>query len=385
MGCGDKVRSFSTLGFNPNYDDKKVENEIYIGKSITDEELEKSYRSVSVIIQEELGLLSEKNYKIEEKQREYLPNEDKEFVAEKEEFNISKSLTLYTSPSGQQKFACWLLTDKDSKGITGLHISRRTKKGVYSNEEVTLSPKGIVALKNFLNTIPIIDTKKAESYKIPLFVNEVKDKKVLTSEEFDNLIKQNITGIDDYYKLLLIRKMELGIKQLEKIISGEYKNEVEIQKFLRKNIWMFGNSYSFVIDDTKINSANILDLIPKNLDNFLDIIEVKLPNIELFHFDDNHKNYYPSSSLSKAIAQTQNYIFEFEQKTNDKEYQEKNNCKIIKPRGIIIIGTKEPLNEDENKYLRILNSSYHNIYIMTYHQLLDRAKRVFEVNSKKVD
>ncbi len=236
---------------------------------------------------------------------------------------------------------------------------------MYSNEEVTLSPKGIVALKNFLNTIPIIDTKKAESYKIPLFVNEVKDKKVLTSEEFDNLIKQNITGIDDYYKLLLIRKMELGIKQLEKIISGEYKNEVEIQKFLRKNIWMFGNSYSFVIDDTKINSANILDLIPKNLDNFLDIIEVKLPNVELFHFDDSHKNYYPSSSLSKAIAQTQNYIFEFEQKTNDKEYQEKNNCKIIKPRGIIIIGTKEPLNEDENKYLSILNSSYHNIYIMT--------------------
>lgn len=100
------MRSFSTLGFNPNYDDKKVENEIYMGKSITDEELEKSYRSVSVIIQEELGLLSEKNYKIEEKQREYLPNEDKEFVAEKEEFNISKSLTLYTSSSGQQKFAC---------------------------------------------------------------------------------------------------------------------------------------------------------------------------------------------------------------------------------------------------------------------------------------
>lgn len=33
--------SFSTLGFNPNYDDKKLENEIYIGKSITDKELEK--------------------------------------------------------------------------------------------------------------------------------------------------------------------------------------------------------------------------------------------------------------------------------------------------------------------------------------------------------
>lgn len=374
---------YSRLSFNPEFDDNKKEDTIYIGKSKTDSELKKSYRSVSVIIPEEKGLLSEKSFKVEELQREYFPGENEDFISESQEFNIGNSITLYSSPSGQQKIACWLLEDLEGKGITGLHIARRTKKGVYATQEVTLSPRGIVALKKFLDAIPIVDNKKVEAYKIPLSNKENSSKKILTKDEFETLIKQNITSVDDYYKLLLIKKMELGIERLEKIISGTYKDEIEIQKFLMENIWMFGNSYSFVIDETKINAANILDLIPKDLDGFVDIIEVKLPKVQLFRFDDSHKNYYSSSSLTKAIAQTQNYIFELEQKTCDKDYQENNNCKIIKPRGIIIIGSSTILSEEENKYLRILNSSYHNIYVMTYQQLLERAKKVFEVNGNK--
>lgn len=371
---------YSTLGFNPKYDDNREENKIYIGKSITDKELEKSYRCVSVIIPDEKGLLSEKNLKIEEEQRKYFDEDNKEFISEKIDFNVVDGITLGTSSSGQQKFACWLLEDKENKGIRGLHIARRTKKGVYSNQEVTLAPNAIIALKNFLNTIPILDNKKMEAYKIPLY-NSASEQKILTSEEFDKLIKQNITSIDDYYKILLIKKMKIGIKRLEEIISGKYKNEIEIQKFLKENLWMFGNSYSFIVDENKINDANIFDIILKDLDSYVDIIEVKLPKAQLFHFDNNHKNFYCSSELTKAIAQTQNYIFEFEQKTTDNQYQEKNNCKIIKPRGIIIIGSNSELSEKENKYLRILNSSYHNIYIMTYQQLLIRAKNVFKISN----
>lgn len=374
---------YSALSFNPDYDDKKKEDTIYVGKSKTDSDLKKSYRSVSVIIPEEIGLLTEKSFKVEELQREYYSDEEQKFMPEVKNFNIGNSITLYSSPSGQQKIGCWLLEDSEGKGITGLHIARRTKKGVYASQEITLSSYGIVALKKFLDIIPVIDSKTTDKYKLPLPRNESNSKKVLTSDEFETLIKENLTSVDDYYKLLLIKKMELGIERLEEIISGTYKNEIEIQKFLMENIWMFGSTYSFVIDETKINEANIFDLIPKDLDGFVDIIEVKLPSVEFFHFDDSHKNFYCSSSLTKAIAQTQNYIFEFEQKTCDKDYQNNNNCKVIKPRGIIIIGSKNNLNEEENKYLRILNSSYHNVYIMTYQQLLERAKKVFEVNDNK--
>ena len=74
-------------------------------------------------------------------------------------------------------------------------------------------------------------------------------------------------------------------------------------------------------------------------------------------------------------------IFEFENKAEDVVYQRENDCLVIKPRAIVLIGSKDELSVDEMKYLRILNSSYHNISIVTYQQLLIRAENMLEINN----
>lgn len=198
------------------------------------------------------------------------------------------------------------------------------------------------------------------------------------------MIEENINSIDDYYKLVSLKKKENAILELEKIIRGDFKNEIYIQKFLKNNLWLFGSEYYTFIKEDQINSQNILDGVPKNLDDFIDIIEVKLPTVELFRFDTNHNNYYSSSELTKAIAQTENYIFELEKMTIDDNYQNNNDCIIAKPRGIILIGSKNKLNDGEKEYLRILNSSYHNIHILTYQQLLLRAKNMLSLSEGDV-
>lgn len=65
--------------------------------------------------------------------------------------------------------------------------------------------------------------------------------------------------------------------------------------------------------------------------------------------------------------------------TSDTQYQIENDCKIIRPKGIILFGAEEELQEDEKQYLRILNSSYHNIQIITYQQLLDKARNTLKI------
>ena len=40
---------------------------------------------------------------------------------------------------------------------------------------------------------------------------------------------------------------------------------------------------------------------------------------------------------------------------------------------------KNELNSEERRYLRILNSSYHNLQIMTYQQLLQMAKNILTI------
>ena len=352
-------------GFEPQYDDYKTNDRLYVGKENSDS-LGFNYRKLELFLEQNTDFLSEKNA------------DNNAPVS----FNIKDEVILHSTDSGQQKIHCWLMESKDSKAINALHISRRTGKGVYGSQEVTLTADSIWKLKSLLNNIHNLDTSNKHSFNLPIsdLQPEINNEfsRIINDEEFNMLIKANIKNTDDFYKLISLQKMELAINRLENIISGEYKNEIEIQEFLKENLWMFGNDYAFIIENGKINASNILDLIPKNIESYVDIIEVKLPNEKLFNYDNSHNNYYTTSSLTKAIAQTQNYIFELENMTSDTQYQTNNDCKIIRPKGIILFGAEEELQEYEKQYLRVLNSSYHNIQIITYQQLLDKAKNTLK-------
>lgn len=350
-------------GFDPQYDDNKIEKTILFGKAINKSN-GSFYRKAELLIEQETTLLSAKN-----KDGESTPVTCK----------VKDEVTLYESDGGQEKIQCWLIETNEGKYPEAVHISRRKGKGIYGSQEITLLPQTALAFRDFLNNITVIDTSNKNPLKYPLrSVNTISSshKRIISNDEFKNLISDNIKSIDDFYSLLLIQKKKLAIERLREIIDGKYENEVDIQKFLKENIWLFGNEYTLIARDEKINAENILDIIPKNIENYVDIIEVKLPNEELFNFDNNHKNYYPTSHLTKAISQTQNYIFEFENKTQDIKYQEENQCTIICPKATILFGSSKVLSDNEKKYLRILNSSYHNIHIITYQQLLEKAENM---------
>lgn len=357
-------------GFDPEYDDNKQNDVMYFSAAKKKED-GSTYRKVELLIEESVSHLSEKN---------------KEVDSSPVEFSIKESIMLFQSPGGQQKMQCWLMESTSGKHLQAIHISRRTSKGVYGSQEVTLRFEEIFKLRAFLNNLTVVDTP--ERTKIPISTqrtNSDTPPQILSDREFSELIKANIRNTDDFYKLLSIQKMELAVTRLEEIVTGDYKNEVDIQCFLKENLWMFGNDYVYIVENGKINAQNILDMVPQNFESYIDIIEVKLPKERPFNFDDSHKNYYSTSHLTKAIAQTQNYIFELEKKTVDEEYQKENSCKVIRPKGIILFGSQDPLNEEERQYLRILNSSYHNLQVITYQQLLEKAKntlRVWRKNEK---
>jgi len=352
-------------GFDPQYDDNKIEDTLLLGKA--EKQSDGSYyRKAELLVKQDTTLLEVKN-----KDEESIPVECK----------IKDDVTLYESNGGQEKIQCWLIETNEGKYPNAIHISRRKGKGTYGSQEITLLPRTALAFRDFLNNITVVDTSSKNALKYPIknisedaLLNS--DKRIISNEEFKNIILDNIKNIDDYYALLSIQKKKSAISRLRDIIEGKYKNEVDIQKFLKNNIWLFGNEYTFIVRDEKINPENILDIIPKNIENYVDIIEIKLPTEELFLLDRSHNNYYPTSHLTKAISQTQNYIFELENKNQDIKYQKDNQCTIIRPRGIILFGSGKALCDTEKKYLRILNSSYHNIQIITYQQLLEKAENL---------
>lgn len=357
-------------GFNPRYDDNKKDHIWYLGRKYKNESSDDEYRKIETIVNYEKTYLSKKNLNKQEK------------VNSKEvNFKIKDDVVLYETESGQQKIHCWLLESQNTKYINCLRIARRTQKGVYGSQEIVLTGEAILRLRNFLNNLNFIDNKRNNPFTISSAAFDRDKSKseedyshIITQDEFSKIIQANETQIDNFYKILSLEKMKQTVKELEVIIDGNFINEVGIQKFLLDNIWMFGNDYILIINQDKINDKNILDIIPKDFEEHIDVIEVKIPTEKLFNWDKSHNNYYPNSNLTKAIAQTQNYIFELEKMTTNAEYQDVNNCKIIKPKGIILYGSKNDLDNKEKDYLRILNSLFHNLKIITYQQLLEKAK-----------
>ena len=93
----------------------------------------------------------------------------------------------------------------------------------------------------------------------------------------------------------------------------------------------------------------------------------------------DHGNYVPSSDLIKAITQASRYLYEVEREANSVKFLERvDHVKTIKPRCILIFGRSHGWNNEQRESYRILNSSLHNLTILTYDHVLERARSLFK-------
>jgi len=162
--------------------------------------------------------------------------------------------------------------------------------------------------------------------------------------------------------------------------------EQEWEVWFTKNDWVLGSEFVRILDEREIDTANIADYLMEAYDGFLDIVEIKRPDNRLKFWADalDHDNYVPSSDLIKAITQATKYIYEVEREANSVKFLERvGNVKTIKPRCILIFGRSYNWNDAQRAAYRILISSYHNLTIMTYDHVLDRAKRILKIDESE--
>lgn len=169
-----------------------------------------------------------------------------------------------------------------------------------------------------------------------------------------------------------------SISMFERMLS-ENLVEDQWQKWFEENDWVLGSEFVRTLDERTIDTKNISDFLMEAYDGFLDVIEIKRPEggLNFWAASRDHENLIPSSHLTKAIAQATRYIYEVEREANSVKFLERTSgVKTVKPRGILIFGRSENWGEDEFEAYRILNASYHNLTIMTYDQVIQRAKRM---------
>lgn len=265
-----------------------------------------------------------------------------------------------------------------------------TLEALSPRSELTLDNEEFQKLLDFLSEnyepfkkgvkeyIPIdekFDHEKVEHLKA-IFADP-DTQKVLDFISKNNILPEDlILGLQNQVKINAVREFA--------DMLGQNLVEQKWQGWFKRNSWVLGSEFVRILDEREIDTENITDYLMQAYDGFLDIIEIKRPQGSLNSWTEakDHGNYVPSADLTKAITQATKYIYEVEREANSVKFLERvDYVKTIKPRCILIFGRSNNWDNEQKEAYRILNSSYHNLTIMTYDHVLLRAKRILNIDT----
>lgn len=199
----------------------------------------------------------------------------------------------------------------------------------------------------------------------------------------DFIAKHDI--IPEHLILALHHKRRMAAITSFECMLADDLTEQPWQEWFQENSWVLGTEFVRVLDEREIDTQHISDFLMEAYDGFLDIVEIKRPAGKLTFWADrlDHGNFVPSSGLTKAITQASRYIYEVEREANSVKFLESvDHVKTIKPRCILVFGRSNDWDSERRESYRILNSSFHNLTILTYDHVLDRAQRLLKHNDE---
>lgn len=196
--------------------------------------------------------------------------------------------------------------------------------------------------------------------------------------------KKKIIGILNSKEAADVFYLDKVIKEFERKIRAKTQSESNWQKFFRAYIQVFNPTYATIFEKKNISlSGDFPDFVPIDIYGYLDIYEIKKPNTRLLVLDRSRKNYYWTAEISKAISQVENYIDNAIRlapaiRENIKKY-DGTEIKIVKPRGLIIAGTRNQLKDEKMEDdFKILSTSMKNIEVVLFDDILNNLKSLFD-------
>lgn len=304
----------------------------------------------------------------------------------------SDTVTLRETKNATTKATLWKIPHKNHEPEPSLKIARYKNKWEDLESD---SPKSALTLKgDELNNL----MQFLNDYYEPL---KIGTGKYIKADSLDNNLALQLQGVfnnknaneigsflvknsilsSDVTNIVEFCRREEALIDFEQALI-EDRPEAYWQKWFEDNDWILGNEFTRIIDERDIDTKNIADHLVETFDGFVDIVELKRPNgqLKFWNTKQDHNNLIPSQDLIKAITQTQNYIQSLEEEMNSAKMLKRiGNASIVKPRATIIFGRSLDWGDEERKAFRILNDGYKDLTILTYDQVLARARKTLNL------
>lgn len=256
------------------------------------------------------------------------------------------------------------LSTLDWQGVlTLLHIFSEMDLSSVAHRSIVIEgglEQDPVALKKFLGTVAADPDGREKMKEILKNFNAIKKGDINEAVERSKTMVdfEKILNDADAFKSY---KQNLGVK----------KDEEVWQKIFEANPWILGSDVVEILEERVLDEDSITDIPVKDIDGFVNIVELKLPNEDVWTQELN-----PAANLTRAVMQCMRYITETERRMNDYKKIGKLGANILKPRITLIYGRSKDWDDTHREQFKILNSSFHNISILTYDHVLRRAKQI---------
>lgn len=246
----------------------------------------------------------------------------------------------------------------------------------------------IKILKDFIDSICLLNFDWEQKKKVSNEdLNHIK--KLFwdsNKKQIIELVSKNNLLPDDILSWIEYNKRKKSLEDFEEMLKWNLL-EGKWQKWFenKDNSWILWTNFVEILDDRRIDVENIADFLMKSYDGFLDIVEIKRPEwwLNFWSTTQDHWNLIPHQDLIKAITQSLNYLYEIERESNSQKFSERVWwVKVVKPRITLIFWRSNTWWENEKRAYRILNSSYHNLSIITFDHVLERAKMILKNEEK---
>lgn len=194
-----------------------------------------------------------------------------------------------------------------------------------------------------------------------------------------------------------LERNETILTHLNKLLKMEV-DEKEWQKELLPFIRLLFPQYIYVIDEIGIlntkEEKRRIDYILIDYDGNVDIIELKVPQIQLLKKNQYRYNFIESTDLAGSIMQCEKYLDDLtsHKKIHEERIEKKIREKLIvdykvhinRPHALIIAGRTNDFDENQKKDFQVIKRKYTNIVdIISYDDLTTRLLHMIEsVNEK---
>lgn len=185
------------------------------------------------------------------------------------------------------------------------------------------------------------------------------------------------------------------LHEFEKSMT-ENKPESYWQKFLSDNDWIFGYGLSYNLlsieteqvyvggKDINGRGGQICDFLAKSEGEakFTALVEIKRANTPLLGQEDRNGCFPVSKELTMAVSQIQGYCASWgvNSLTESQNLELEKGILTVQPQGIIVIGNSAELkSRGQKKSFELFRRNLHNPEIITYDELLARAKFITNI------